>query len=126
MHEAGRDAAAGDLGPGQRRRQARLARAGLARQHDHGMGPGGLDQLGQLGRGLKILRVPQDLGASRAVLPEDVAGIVREVPPEGEAGVVRVVGDVLRRAIPILEEPVDVLAADPLRSLGITRARGAQ
>ena len=54
VNEVVRDAAAGDLGPSQRSCQARLARAGLARQHDDGMGAAGLDQLGQLGRGLEI------------------------------------------------------------------------
>ena len=112
MHEPVRDVAAGDLGPGQRHRQARLARAGLARQHDHRVRPGGLDQLIQLGRGLEILGLLQDLGAARAVLPEDLAGVAREIPREGEAGIVRVVGDVLRRAIPLREEPVDVPAVE--------------
>ena len=120
VHEVVRDATAGDLGPSQRPCQARLARAGLARQHDDGTGPAGLDQLGQLGGRLEVPRVPQDLVASQAVLPEDVAGIVREIPPEREAGVVRVVGDVLRGAIPIPEKAVDVLTADSLWSLRIS------
>ena len=81
VHEPVRDVAAGDLGPGQRHRQARLARAGRARQHDHRVRPGGLDQLIQLGRGLEILGLLQDLGAARAVLPEDLAGVARGSAP---------------------------------------------
>ena len=104
VREIVRDSAAGDLGPDQRRRQARLARASRVHQHDHRVRPAGLDQLDELGRGLEIPRVLQDLIASRLVLPvpEDIAGVACNVPRQEEAGVFRVIGDVLRRAMPLL------------------------
>ena len=90
------------------------------------MRPGGLDQLIQLGRGLEIPGVLQDLGASLAVLPEDVAGVACDVPRQEEAGSLRVALDVLRRTMPILEELVDVPAVEaPSRDLGTPRSRSS-
>lgn len=53
VREAGRNQAVGDLGPGQGRRQGRFAHARLARHDDNRVGPAGLDQLAELGRGLE-------------------------------------------------------------------------
>ena len=86
LHEFAGHAIAGDLGPGQCRRQAGLARAGRAGHHNHGVRPAFGDDSIELRRWLEIPGIFQDLGLSRTVLPEDLAGVVRRGSARGRAG----------------------------------------
>ena len=122
VHEFAGHAIASDLGPGQGRRQAGLARAGRAGHDNHEVRPAFGDDSIELRRRLEIPGVFQDLRLSRTVLPEDLAGVAREVPREEEPVRPRVALNALRL------DDCDLGASRerPARKAASTRSRGRQ